>query len=154
LNAASDAGVDDFGGIGAGLEGAEEFSAAGDIESAPFGGEEFEDVDVAAAFDGIADRGLGRGEGIGDLVIMMEECGLGIDIDRGADVARDFLGGDILAVKLAVFVVEKVHISLIGIGDSINIQIKRTHAYYTASQASRGSRYLNAFAATPAAVVS
>ena len=39
----------------------------------------------------------------------MQEGGLGIDVDGRADLARDFLGGDVFAVKLAVFVVEKIH---------------------------------------------
>ena len=52
----ADAGVDDLLRIAAGLEGAEEFAAAGDVKAASLFAKEFEDVDVAAALDGVADR--------------------------------------------------------------------------------------------------
>ena len=58
----SDAGVNDFRRIAAGLKCAEEFSAAGDVKAASFLGEQLADIEVAAAFDGIANRRVHRGK--------------------------------------------------------------------------------------------
>ncbi len=105
----ADAGVDDFFGIAAGLEGAIELAAAGDVEAAALGREELADVDVAAAFDGVADGGVDGLEGLGDLAVVVEEGGLGVDVGGRADVAGDFFGRHVFAVKLVVFVGEEVH---------------------------------------------
>ncbi len=91
------------------LQGAEEFAAAGDVEAAALLGEQLADVDVAAAFDGVADGRVDRRERLGDLPIVVQQRRLGIDIGRRADLAGDFLGRDVFAIKLAVFVVEEIH---------------------------------------------
>ena len=70
-------------------------------------------MDVAAALDRVADRRIQRRERLGDLAVVMQQRCLGIDIAGRSHVARDLLRGDILAIELAVFVVEEVHIELI-----------------------------------------
>jgi hypothetical protein len=105
----ADAGVDDLRRIAAGLQRAEQFAAAGDVEAATGLGKQLAQIDVAAAFDRVADGRVNRLERVRDLPVVVQHRGRGIDVGRGSDVARDALDGNVLAIKLAVFVVEEIH---------------------------------------------
>jgi hypothetical protein len=65
-------------------------------------------MQVAAGFDGVADGGVERLKGVGDLAVVMEQGGLGINVNGGADLRGDARGGDVFAMKLVVLVVEEV----------------------------------------------
>ena len=58
---------------------------------------------------GVADHRVQRGERLGDLAIMAKKSRLGIDVRGSAHLIGDFLGGEILAVKLAGFVFKEIH---------------------------------------------
>ncbi len=110
----ADAGEDDFVGVAAGFEGAEEFAAGGDVHAGAFRDECFEDVDVGKRFDAVADEGIEGGEGFGDAAVVGGEGGFGVDVDGGTDLGGDFGDGDLFGVELAVAVVEVVHGILLG----------------------------------------
>ena len=109
LVALADAGVDDLFRISPRLHRAEKLTAAGDIKAAAFFAQKLEDIDVAAALDRVADGRVDLGESIAHLAVVMQKRRLGIDIQRRAELSRQLLGGDILAVKFAILVVEKIH---------------------------------------------
>ena len=105
----ADAGVDDLAGLAAGLQGAIEFAAAGDIKPAPSFGQDAAEVDVAAALDREADGRIYRGEGVGDLPVVMQDGLLRVDIGRRAKVAGDLFGQYILTGQFTVTVDECIH---------------------------------------------
>ena len=69
----ADAGEDDLFRVATGLQRAEQFAGAGDVEAASFGREQLEDVQVAAAFDRVADRRVDRRKRVGELAVMAQE---------------------------------------------------------------------------------
>src|SRR5205085_518110 len=95
--------------ITAGLEGAEQFPAAGDVESAPLGGEDFAKVNISTTFDGITDRCIQWFKRVGDLPVMMQQSSLGVHICRRAHFGGDFRRGNAFTIEFAVTVVEKIH---------------------------------------------
>ena len=105
----SDAGVDDLFRIATRLHGAEQFAAAGHIKSATFVGKHLAKIDIAAALDAVADGRLQRRKRVGDLAVVPEQRGLGVNISRRPHLRRDAAGGDVFTIKFAVAVVEKVH---------------------------------------------
>src|SRR5690606_2374833 len=79
------------------------------VETAPFRRQDLADVEVAAALDGVADRCVQRREGFGDLPVMVQECGLGINVNSRPDLSRDLGSRDVLAIQLTVSIVAEIH---------------------------------------------
>src|SRR5262249_29456444 len=105
----ADAGVDDLLRVTTGLKRAKELAVAGHIEPAAGGGEGFQDVDVPAAFDAVANGRVERFERLGDLAVVVEKGSLGVNVRGRAHLRRDLRGRDILAVQFAILVIKEVH---------------------------------------------
>ena len=105
----ADARVNDFCGVAAGLQCAVKFAAADDIEAAAGFCHKFEDVDIAAGLDGIADGCVDCVVGVLNFAKVLEERGLAVDIRRRADFFGYFVRPAPVRRKLAVFVIKMVH---------------------------------------------
>src|SRR5206468_10627688 len=91
------------------LKPAIQLSATGHIESATLFAQELEDVDIPAALDRVTDRRMHFGKRIANLPIVMQKRRLRIHENRCSHLARNLLCGHVLAVQLAVLVIEKIH---------------------------------------------
>jgi hypothetical protein len=102
----ADAGKDGARGVAAGLENAEEFAAADDVETGAFGGEEAEEGEIGVGFDGVADGVRGIGEGLFVAAEAFADGGGGVDVEGGAGFAGDGFEVEGIDKEMAVFVVK------------------------------------------------
>ena len=105
----ADAGVNDFCGVGPGLDSAVKLAAADDIEAGTGVCHKFEDVNVTAGLYRIADHCVDSFIGVLNLAKMFEECGLAVDIHRRTELFGYRLNGHVLCEEPALFVIKIVH---------------------------------------------
>lgn len=72
-------------------------------------GEEFEDIDIGAGFDGEADHGVEVGVGLSDFAEVVEEGGFAVDVGGRADFLGDEFDVGAFDEESAVFVTEVIH---------------------------------------------
>src|SRR5205814_6887871 len=105
----ADPGINHLFWIAPGLECAIQLTPAGYIKAASLGREKLENIDIPAGLDRITNRCLQRRKRLRDLPIVMQKRRLGINISRRPHLAGNPLDRNLLAMKLAVFVVKEVH---------------------------------------------
>ena len=109
----SDPGIDDFRGIGAGLQGAVQLPAGDEIHTAPLADEDPEDRRVRIGLDGKADnvRHFRKG-GIKDPEMVLERP-VAVEIEGGPHLPGDLLDRNLFAEKGVILIIEIIHYPLL-----------------------------------------
>ena len=66
-------------------------------------------IDVAAAFDAVADGGTDGRKRLGDLPIMVQQGGFGVDVSGRTDLFGDGRRRHVFTIEFAVSIIEEIH---------------------------------------------
>ena len=103
-------GIYDARSIHAGFQGSIELPSGNYVHSAAQVGEEPDDGKVGARLHGVADQMIHRAEGlVKDLEVALES-GSAVNEDRSAHFLADPFDGDVLAMKVVVYVIKVMHV--------------------------------------------
>ncbi len=89
------------------------FAAGYDVEAGSRVGEQLQDRPIRVRFDSVTNQMIQRGERGIEPCVMIENCPRAVDVKRRAKFLGDARKIDIFTVKLAVAVMEKMHVATV-----------------------------------------